>query len=316
MEIGDLRPGDILLLSNPEADPVTACIARLTDAPISRVAMVYTDPETVVEQIPPRTGIQKTRTAIQGHVVFVKRNTEAPPLPLPILQATRRYLNGMPAPANPDLIYLAKLLLFRKFFPGKKTQQAISRIFLRASDHVLEILLTHGTPRAYPMTNARLVYQCYRDAGKKYNLRRCPPEAAAGPNFSLLMQASRRVATTTDPDFRKFLDREAKRGKPPLPTATPDALATDLLVALERENGLTHVPMTPELLVAIQQFCAALHTAHLGAPLGNRDLVSANATGSPTPAMSHLRTVEPAFLTPADLLRDFENLETMGVLKP
>lgn len=162
-----LQSGDILVFKAGN-DWIGKSIAWLTKSDVSHAAMVYQQ-DKIVEMV--SSGISVSNVIIEpGDTTYLMR-LEPDADPQPLLQAADAYINAKTRYDFPALVILAGLLIYREIRPTPKLATAVDLILraaCKALDKLVQSLILHNPDKA--MVCSQLVYQIYRDCGKKYEI--------------------------------------------------------------------------------------------------------------------------------------------------
>ena len=163
------KTGDIMIFE-AGGDFISKCIAKLTGSTVSHAAMVY-GKDLMVEMGAKGIVVDGYAPDASGETVhFLRLVPEQNPEPL--VKAAKAYLEAGAKFDYPDMLLLAGLLIYREVRPTmrwKKITDLILELVCCALDKFLNKLLQKGG-NAPAMTCSQLVYQCYRDCGKNYEL--------------------------------------------------------------------------------------------------------------------------------------------------
>jgi hypothetical protein len=322
MEVADLKPGDILLLSGEKGHLLSKAIMYLTDSPVSHAALSYKSSDQIVEETLPQIRIFESKKGFENRTVFVKRLKNQQKSMDPVIQAAEEYLNSLEPYGKANLIILGLLLLYKKFSPNRLTQKVMAKIFKLIASDLIDFINKHSYPGKYPMVCSQLVYRCYQDAGKDYRLLITKGNLvgasliAERDNLSILDQTIYQIRRDNSSEFRTFL----RAGTPLVATdiypENLDELAKELIEELQTTEVEPPIELSYELVEAIHHFGQALYLAQTGEESNDQALIQANQLGIPPNVLSFLKVEEAYFITPGDLLSHCENIEEVGIIRP
>jgi len=322
MEITDLKPGDILLLSGEKGHFLSEAIMYLTDSPVSHAALSYKTYDKIVEETLPQIRIIESKTRFENRTVFVKRLKKRQKSMDPVIQAAEEYLNNLEPYGKANLIILGLLLLYKKFSPNSLTQKVMAKIFKLIADDLINFINKHRYPGKYPMVCSQLVYRCYEDAGKDYRLLIAKGNLvgasmlAARNNLSILDQTILKIRRNKSFEFRTFLRAGTPLAATDIYSQNEDELAQELMEALKTTEAEIPIELSHELVEAIHHFGQALYLAHTGEKTNGQSLMQANRIGMSPNVLNFLKVEEAYFVTPGDLLSHCRNIEEIGIIEP
>lgn len=159
--------GDIIIFK-AEDDWLSKAIALLSDSDVSHAAMVYSE-DSIVEVGAYGIGVNKTEIA-DGDAVYVMR-MQGEPDSAPLIQSADHYLSTGVRYDFSGLILLAGLLVYKKL-PNASGVLSVSQRILSAAVSKLDQYINQlGKKSGAPaMVCSQLVYQIYKDCGKKYQI--------------------------------------------------------------------------------------------------------------------------------------------------
>ncbi|MFG1690719.1 hypothetical protein ACGF5M_00955 [Gemmatimonadota bacterium] len=320
MEIRDINPADILLFSGEKGSWISEAIMLLTNSPVSHAAMSYTSSDVLVEETPPQVRTSDTASRAEGRTLYVMRMD--PPLDsmTPVLEAADVYLE-QPAPyAMSNLYLVGMLLLYKRFTPGTPMQKVMLKIFKKLAAGIMKFINEHESPGKLPMVCSQFVYQCYQDAGKRYKLnikggillRAAAVEFESG---SVLDRAIFQVKSDTRQDFRSFIAERAGTALHAEEPQNEEELARELVEVLKADEAAVAEELEQELVLAIQEFGQAVYAATTRAAIEADDMVRSNALRIAPTGLSFLKSEEPYFVAPGDLLSHCSNVRQVGVIQ-
>ncbi|NIM48047.1 MAG: hypothetical protein GTN78_00590 [Gemmatimonadales bacterium] len=324
MNIEDLKPADILVFSGEKGSLVSEIIMLLTGAPVSHAAMVFREPQEIVEETPPAVAVHKAVERFQGRKIYVNRLVSGPTDIGPVLDAAQSYVNEEEPYAMSNLYLVGLLLVYQRFTPNTLTKRVMIRILKKLTAKILHRIHEHETPGKQPMVCSQFVYQCFEDAGGPYHLdlrdallamRPLMVSAEGGPaseDESTLDRVMRRVEEEGSPQLEERLLRASVQ---PASTA-PDESEEELLAELRDALQSVEAPVSPEpeddVIAVISRFAQAVHATHPES--GPEVRLMATRGGVSLPALRFLHSQQAVFVTPADLLDGCKNLTRIGTI--
>lgn len=163
------KPGDVIIFEAGD-DWISKCIAKLTNSTVSHAAMLMSE-DTMVEMGAKGIVVDGCSPDDLGELThFLRLTPEQDPAPL--IKAAQSYLSAGVKFDYPDLLLLAGMLVYRGVRPTprwKKITDLILQLACWELDKLLNRLI-HKGEKVPVMICSQLVYQCYRDCGKDYEL--------------------------------------------------------------------------------------------------------------------------------------------------
>jgi hypothetical protein len=317
MDINDLKPGDVLLFSGEKGSSISEAIMFLTNSPVSHAALVYSDPNEVVEETPPSVQVNPAKKRFEGRTIYVNRLKKQPASLAPVIEAATRYVNNDEPYAMSNLYLVGLLLIYKRFTPSTPVQKAMSKILKRLAAKIIDYINKQKSPGKLPMVCSQFVYQCFEDAGGDYRIQIQRPVlalAATTPSQpSVLDLTIQRIKQDRSPSFRSSLAAVGQAEVGREPGESDEELAAELLQALRAETA-EGAGLEDELVLAVTQFCHAAHASITEQSLQPEVLLRASQVGAAPDALGFFKSEEAYFVTPADLLDRTDNLTRVGTI--
>ncbi|MEY8353899.1 hypothetical protein AALB39_11140 [Lachnospiraceae bacterium 54-53] len=305
VRVSRLQAGDILLLE-PSEDWISKLIVKITKSPVSHTALSCgqaAEVGTVIEETPP-SAVKDSILSRTGRTAYVMRlRSEAEDFQ-PVMDVAGRYVREKLPYANAQLPFIALYCLVFNITGGKRLQGFVTRLMGLALGIVMEMenQSVYGGKEA--MMCSQFAYHCYKETGKKYEIR-MKADKITGPIDRMLQMVSRDLKKYNDQVFGFRTD----------PVLIRDEEVTEVLSGLygELENGqdgqlLLGADFPPDdFIVGASRFCVRFVKAYSkdGRDMAEKDIVY---------YWEKLKEMEEYFITPGDLLSNTENLVCQGTV--
>lgn len=312
IKVNDLKKGDILLFKGDKEEWISLAIMLFTDSDVSHAAL-YLDDNSIADEGLAGLGKHTISDDPNGFFVYVNRLSENVPSMDPVIEAAAKYIIEGEPYCKSSLILLAMIILYKKFTPPSPAKKIISKIFIRASERIVEIINKRMYPGKTPMICSQFVFQCYEDCGRPYNLKI--------KNGSVYLKSKNEHTTSSfetkavkDNSSESILDNLIKSytaEKRPLiglssliPVESDESLAQQLV---ETFSNIEAVQSTTADNLSDQEFnAAALKLCNALA------LYHGSISSDTINTLSLLKQHSSYFVTPADLKSHCMNVTTIG----
>lgn len=306
MKIDELKPGDVLLFSGDKESFISKAIMYLTDAPVSHAALSYTTSDEIVEEVPPAVCVSDAEESFEGRDIYVMRPENM--ATGGVVEAAAQYLNDEEPYPDSNLYMVGLILIYRKIMPGRILQKAIIKILRKLTSGIIDFINKRKYAGKTPMVCSQFVYQCYKDAGHKLNIKGGVILEAAVPGGSILDQVTERIRTDAAYREETLLSAGQPSGFEEMPVQSDEELARELMDALEgAEEGPAELER--DFVMSVHEFSHAVYMHQTGAA------ETLTAPAHSTEGLELLKENEAYFVTPGDLLKYCEDLKQKGMIK-
>lgn len=303
--VTDLRPGDILLFKGDEKEWISKAIMELTNSDVSHAALCYSKNE-LVDEVLDGAGIHQISDIPRNNRIYVRRYHDSVSIE-PVVTAAKSYVVAETQYNKPALLFLALILLYKKFTPSGWKQKIMIEIFERVTSGMVELIDQLEYKGKHPMVCSQFVYQCYKDAKipleRDYKLRSDGVDIVKGDVENPHRSDSEKRFIDLVQEFvsseQTFMKSDKQlRSEPSGLSDKSDAELARLLVEGEMEDQMhlavkSGVVADSELVAATLRLSDSLARYHgLSAPSGRNSL-------------SVLAADQALFVTPEDLKSDF-----------
>lgn len=319
MDIGELKPGDVLLFSGEKGSFISQAIMLLTGAPVSHAAIAYSDPSKIVEETPPAVRLSVAAERFEGRTIYVNRLEPGAESLEPVLSAATEYLNDDEPYAMSNLYLVGLLMLYKRFTPSTPVRKVMIKILKKLTAGIIDYVNQKKAPGKLPMVCSQFVYQCYEDAGSDFRLQILHPVLMMAPEAgvdcaSTLDRVIRRFRSDRSEAFRSQVLRATGPGVAAVSDQSEEALMRELVDALRATDPDGAGEAEDELVPAVSQFAQAAYAATTGTKLETAAVPMTMRIGASPDALNFLKAEEAYFVTPADLLDRCSNLTRVGTI--
>ncbi len=310
MNINELKPGDVLLLSGGRNSFISQAIMFLTDSPVSHAALSYFQSSEIIEETPPKIAKSSTQEKFKGREVYVMRYADKPMKP--VMDAATQYLNEEEPYAMSELYLVGLILIYRKFTPGTLTQKVMIKILRKLTSGIIDFINNRKYPGKVPMVCSQFVYQCYKDGGYTLKIKDGVLLRAALPGQPVQKSVLEQVSESIKPGA-PFSAEKAMAFGAPVPAVeevkqSAEELAQELIEALEKGDDVAE-ELHPDFVKGAHEFSHAMYMHH--ATLSGEMTASVNFDAG----LQFLKENEGYFVTPGDLLKHCKDLKQVGEIK-
>lgn len=312
MSIADIEPGDILLFSGESM--ISELIKALSGGGESHAAMAYSDPDTLVHEVPEHAQTGCMSRLFDGRTVSVMRvnnRVEAPDTDQIMRSAASFVAAEEPYPMS-TIYLLGLMIIYRRLRPDAKRQKYEAMIIRRMISEIEAYIAQRKYPGQLPMVCSQFVHECYKRGGVSLPIKNgVLLGAVKSGEQSLLDKVSSqlddvKLATfSPSPLAADSLGAESD-------TLSNEELAGRLLASPD-DDGSSE--LSPALQIEVLRLGEIVHTAvNGGEPYGPLaaagDRLHASNFG-----MQWLQENESLFVTPADLLFHCNALDKVGIVR-
>lgn len=221
-KMDEIKKGDVLVFE-AENDWISKSIALLTNSDVSHAALAC-DETSIAEM--GLSGIQLNRfhTDNKGRKVYVLRMEPEKDM-APVVRAAQGYVDAKVQYDKPSLYFLAGLLIYRAVRRPTARWRKITDMIINAAVLILDKKLNrmlHGKD-VREMVCSQLVYQCYYDCGKDYQIK---------IRDGILQDAHENGAVRLA-DLAQNVQEDFMMDAEPMPDIDQEMLAQELYAAIE-----------------------------------------------------------------------------------
>jgi len=310
VKIDELKPGDVLLFTGEKGSFISQAIMFLTDSPVSHAALSYTDSAHIVEETPPAIRVSEAKGRFAERDIFVMRSDDL--MKEGVVEAATKYLNDKEPYGTANLLMVGFLLLYKKFTPGTGTQKVMIRIMRKLAGGIIDYINKHKHSGDIPMVCSQFVYQCYKDAGHKLNIKGGvlikAAAAGGGDRGSVLDQVAAHIMSDPSFETEKLFATGQPAGIEAMPAQSDEELAEELLAALQKDKDES-AELSRDFVMSVNEFTHAVYTHQAG----TMEMLTVPAYD--TTALKSLKENEALFVTPGDLLKHCADLNQIGLIK-
>lgn len=316
MTIADLQPGDILLFSGESM--ISELIKLLSGGGESHAAMAFTEPDTLVHEIPQhaQTGqmseLFKTRKVSvmrpSGNLKESTRNG--------IMLAAAAFVDAEEPYPMSTIYLLGLMIIYRRVRPNAKQQKYEAMIVRRVIAEIEAYLSKRNYPGKLPMVCSQFVHECYKRGGVNLKIKNGVLLGAdknqggidlesTKPNLlESVMQQTNLMATAPSASEAMWTE---------LDELSDEELAQRYMAAVD-SDGDSDEPI-PELAAEVTRLGEVVQSA-LQAPSNDDQLLSVeDQQQNAIRGLQWLKENESLFVTPADLLFHCDALEKVGIIR-
>ncbi len=170
IQVSDLRPGDLVLFKGMEIYALDRLIMDLTDSDVCHCA-VYTGESLVVEEEMDGARRSKIWDAEDGRPAYVMRPKYSGTLDMqPVIDEANKYTLSNNPYGYDSILWLALLLLYRRFSPSDGLQTALIDLFEDAAYRIHELIERIFQGDEDTLVCSEFVYKVYNSAPGPYQL--------------------------------------------------------------------------------------------------------------------------------------------------
>lgn len=290
--IDDLEKGDVLLFKGEEGDWISEGIMYFTKSDVSHSA-IYNGNGEFTHEYPPVILKENLQEYLKSNSAYVRRFNNNNLSLDPVLSASEKHLKNKDPYSYSSLVFLGLILIYKKMTPSSRTQDKLIELFKMITVVIINEIDKGLYKGKNPMNCSQFVYQCFKEAGKQYDLG-LKNGVLSTERSNLINHVFEEVSKNQD----TYIDACKPKDNPD--TEAVNQIIKELIQIHKMELTIEKSRIKNELIVAVIRFCEALCKS-----LGIKDIFS---------IIDLMCKNQSLFVTPEDLKDNCTNLIPEGLI--